>query len=290
MDPKRAPQYRQEGQFVLLSAVYDAGLRDPDLEAGLAQLCFDAKVRDPRALADAALAYPEIAGDKRCIALWTRAPIDGLNTELCRGPPGLGGTDQTAASGRRLATPRELHERTGEPGAAAIDGGGDGRAYQPPAVGGAAVFGGLLSRARRRPAGRVAPTACRTLSRAGPLAEIGLLRRSTLCLFPDSGQLLTGDAAIPLFLMLVYNAKMTPPLSPTPAGTRRGTVRRWLLAGLGLLKYCGRLVVLPFAAAKVHRTPARTGVIPHNSALRQPLFEHQTRCFLRRLHVLPRLS
>ena len=35
--------------------------------------------------------------------------------------------------------------------------------------------------------------------------------------------------------MLVYNARMTPQLSPTLDGTRRGTVRRWLLAGLGLL-------------------------------------------------------
>jgi predicted CXXCH cytochrome family protein len=76
-DPGRGPDYQRQA-FDLLCEVYDAGLRDPDLESGLTQLCYDLKARDPQALADAALAHPEIAGQSRCNALTARARLQGL--------------------------------------------------------------------------------------------------------------------------------------------------------------------------------------------------------------------
>ena len=171
-DPKRAPDYRQQA-LVLLSAVYDAGLRDPDLEAGLTQLYFDANMGHPRALADAALAYPEIAGESRCNALCDRAQLEGLDKNYAVALPDL----KELIGLRRLASDWLLLARyTNAQGneAAAVE----SRWRRPcvstsPPVGGAAVLGGLLSRTRRRQAGRVAPKACRTLSRADTLPRSG---------------------------------------------------------------------------------------------------------------------
>jgi predicted CXXCH cytochrome family protein len=59
----------------LLTAVHDAGLKDGDLEAGLAQLCFDMKAGDPFAHAERALAFPDLAGQSRCDALFVKAQI-----------------------------------------------------------------------------------------------------------------------------------------------------------------------------------------------------------------------
>jgi hypothetical protein len=65
----------QERALGLLRAVHDAGLADGDLEAGLAQLCFDMKQGDPLAHAERALAFPGLAGQSRCDALFVKAQI-----------------------------------------------------------------------------------------------------------------------------------------------------------------------------------------------------------------------
>jgi hypothetical protein len=65
----------QKRALELLTAVHDAGLPDGDLEAGLAQLCFDMKQGDPLAHAERALAFPALAGQSRCDALFVKAQI-----------------------------------------------------------------------------------------------------------------------------------------------------------------------------------------------------------------------
>ncbi len=75
-DTKRIPDYRRQA-FEVLSSVYDAGLRDPDLAGALTQLAFDRKDRNARALADEALAYPNLVGQGRCNALFSRAQLEG---------------------------------------------------------------------------------------------------------------------------------------------------------------------------------------------------------------------
>lgn len=57
----------------LLSAARAAGLRDGELDASLAQLCFHRKVGEPLDLAQSALRYPNLAGQSRCDALFVLA-------------------------------------------------------------------------------------------------------------------------------------------------------------------------------------------------------------------------
>jgi predicted CXXCH cytochrome family protein len=75
-DHTRGPDYRKQA-LDLLSNLYDAGLRDGDLEGGLTQLSFDANTGDPRSLADEALARPDISAQSRCNALFARAQLEG---------------------------------------------------------------------------------------------------------------------------------------------------------------------------------------------------------------------
>jgi len=53
----------------LLTAAHDAGLKDPDLDAELAQVCWDLKTGGAAAYAESALAQPGLAGQSRCDAL-----------------------------------------------------------------------------------------------------------------------------------------------------------------------------------------------------------------------------
>jgi predicted CXXCH cytochrome family protein len=71
-DAGRRAQYRRRA-LELLTAARAAGLRDGDLEASLAQLCFEMKVGDPLAHAQRALTYPDLAGQSRCDALFVVA-------------------------------------------------------------------------------------------------------------------------------------------------------------------------------------------------------------------------
>jgi predicted CXXCH cytochrome family protein len=75
-DPVAAkrPQLRARA-LELLSDVYAAGLRDADLDAALAQLCFEKKVGEPFAYAESALAYPQLTGQSRCDALFVVARV-----------------------------------------------------------------------------------------------------------------------------------------------------------------------------------------------------------------------
>jgi predicted CXXCH cytochrome family protein len=57
----------------LFTDVHAAGLRDASVEAALVQLCNDMKVGDPREHAERALAFPNLAGQGRCDALFARA-------------------------------------------------------------------------------------------------------------------------------------------------------------------------------------------------------------------------
>jgi predicted CXXCH cytochrome family protein len=71
-DPERATHYREQA-FELLSEVYTVGLRDAELEAGLAQLRFDLKLGDALPLAQSALAHPDLTGQGRVDALFVSA-------------------------------------------------------------------------------------------------------------------------------------------------------------------------------------------------------------------------
>jgi predicted CXXCH cytochrome family protein len=73
-DPRRRPEWAKRA-LALLTAVHLAGLRDADLEAGLAQLTFDMKTGNPLAHAQSALAHPELAGQSRCDALFVRSQL-----------------------------------------------------------------------------------------------------------------------------------------------------------------------------------------------------------------------
>ncbi len=75
-DAARAAHYRRRA-LELLTGVYEAGLRDPDLDAGLAQLNFDMKTGDALAYAQAALAQPGLVGQSRCYALLAVAQEEG---------------------------------------------------------------------------------------------------------------------------------------------------------------------------------------------------------------------
>lgn len=79
-NPRNAAQrtipFRRQA-LELLSSVYDAGVRDPDLEGSLTQLFNDSKMRDPLQMANSALEHPEIAGQSRCNALTVRAIQEG---------------------------------------------------------------------------------------------------------------------------------------------------------------------------------------------------------------------
>jgi hypothetical protein len=57
----------------LLAEVRESGLQDPDLEAGLAQLCFDTGVGEALVHAERALAFPNRTGQSRCDALFVKA-------------------------------------------------------------------------------------------------------------------------------------------------------------------------------------------------------------------------
>lgn len=57
----------------LLSAAHKAGIPNGELDAALAQICFRRKVGEPLALAQSALANPELSGQSRCDALFVLA-------------------------------------------------------------------------------------------------------------------------------------------------------------------------------------------------------------------------
>ena len=65
----------QQRALGLLTGVHEAGLRNADLEASLAQLCFDMKVGEPLEYAERALGFPDLAGQGRCDALFVKAQI-----------------------------------------------------------------------------------------------------------------------------------------------------------------------------------------------------------------------
>jgi predicted CXXCH cytochrome family protein len=71
-DAVRATHFRARA-LEILTGVHDAGLRDPNLDAGLTQLSADMGVGDPFALAESALARLDLAGQNRCLALLGRA-------------------------------------------------------------------------------------------------------------------------------------------------------------------------------------------------------------------------
>jgi hypothetical protein len=75
-DPARTGR-DQHKALELLSGVRQAGLRDPDVEAALAQLSFDLQVGDPLAHAESALAHADLAGQSRCDALLVLAREQG---------------------------------------------------------------------------------------------------------------------------------------------------------------------------------------------------------------------
>jgi predicted CXXCH cytochrome family protein len=60
----------QERALTLLRGVHAAGLRDAELDAALAQLCFEAKTGEAVKFATSALSYPDLAGQSRCDALF----------------------------------------------------------------------------------------------------------------------------------------------------------------------------------------------------------------------------
>jgi hypothetical protein len=66
-------RHYQRHAFDLLGGVHNAGLRDPALDVALARLRFDLKAGDVEPLAQAALGYPELAGQDRCNALFLLA-------------------------------------------------------------------------------------------------------------------------------------------------------------------------------------------------------------------------
>ena len=61
----------------LLSAARSAGLHDGNLDAALAQLCFQRKVGKPLAYAQSAQTFPDLAGQARCDALFALAREQG---------------------------------------------------------------------------------------------------------------------------------------------------------------------------------------------------------------------
>jgi predicted CXXCH cytochrome family protein len=85
-DAGKRPQLRARA-LELLSGVHAAGLRDAELDAALAQMYFDAKVGDPFAYAESALAYPQLSGQGRCDALFVFARVQadrGNHAEAAR--------------------------------------------------------------------------------------------------------------------------------------------------------------------------------------------------------------
>ena len=56
-DAEQTARYQKQA-LELLSAVQKEGLHDPDVDAGLAQLCFDLKTGDPLSFAESACATP----------------------------------------------------------------------------------------------------------------------------------------------------------------------------------------------------------------------------------------
>jgi hypothetical protein len=74
-DAARAGQYRRRA-LELLSEVHEAGLRDPDLDAGLAQLCFDMGVGEALPYAESALGSPGLTGQSRAYVLFVFAQVN----------------------------------------------------------------------------------------------------------------------------------------------------------------------------------------------------------------------
>jgi predicted CXXCH cytochrome family protein len=79
-DAARSAQFQQKA-LELLSEVHRAGLRGPEVEAALAQLCFDLGVGDPLSHAEDALAQPGLAGQARCDALLVLAQEEARGEE-----------------------------------------------------------------------------------------------------------------------------------------------------------------------------------------------------------------
>ena len=75
-DAASVRQY-QERALKLLSEAREAGLRDPEADADLAQLCFDMGVGGGLKYAESALADPALAGQGRCDALLVLAQEQG---------------------------------------------------------------------------------------------------------------------------------------------------------------------------------------------------------------------
>ena len=73
-DPEQTARYQKQA-LELLTGVRKEGLHDADVDAGLAQLCFDLKTGDPLSYAESALAQPDLAGQSRCDALLTTAQV-----------------------------------------------------------------------------------------------------------------------------------------------------------------------------------------------------------------------
>jgi predicted CXXCH cytochrome family protein len=69
-------QYQEEA-FHLLSEAREAGLRDAEVEAELAQLCFDLGLGESLSYAESALKDPSLAGQSRCDALLVLAQEQG---------------------------------------------------------------------------------------------------------------------------------------------------------------------------------------------------------------------
>jgi predicted CXXCH cytochrome family protein len=72
-----AVQQYQEQALQLLSEAREAGLRDAEVDAELAQLCFDLRLGESLSYAESALMDPALAGQSRCDALLVLAQEQG---------------------------------------------------------------------------------------------------------------------------------------------------------------------------------------------------------------------
>ncbi len=68
-DAAKVAEYKERG-FKLLSAVADAGLRDPTVDAKLARLLFEANRGSALAVAERTVGYPDVTPSDRSAALF----------------------------------------------------------------------------------------------------------------------------------------------------------------------------------------------------------------------------